>query len=53
MLVDFGIAREVDGDDPGTRAIGTPQFMAPEVLVGEAVSPRSDVFGARPRRSGR
>jgi hypothetical protein len=45
VLVDFGVAREVGGDDPGTRAIGTPQFMAPEVLVGESVSPRSDVFG--------
>ena len=45
VLVDFGIAREIDADDPGTRAIGTPQFMAPEVLMGESVSPRSDVFG--------
>jgi hypothetical protein len=45
VLVDFGIAREIDSDDPGTRAIGTPQFMAPEVMVGESVSPRSDVFG--------
>ena len=39
------IAREPDADDPGTRAVGTPQFMAPEVLVGESISPRSDVFG--------
>jgi predicted Ser/Thr protein kinase len=45
VLVDFGIARELDADDPGTRAVGTPQFMAPEVLVGESISPRSDVFG--------
>jgi predicted Ser/Thr protein kinase len=45
VLVDFGIARELDYEDPGTRAIGTPRFMAPEVLVGEAVSPRSDVYG--------
>lgn len=45
VLVDFGIAREVAGDDSGTRAVGTPQYMAPEVLVGEAVSPRSDVYG--------
>jgi hypothetical protein len=45
VLVDFGIAREVhDETDPGTRAIGTPQYMAPEVLVGEAISPRSDVY---------
>jgi eukaryotic-like serine/threonine-protein kinase len=45
VLVDFGVARELGGEDPGTRAIGTPHFMAPEVLVGESVSPRSDVFG--------
>lgn len=45
ILVDFGVARELDSRQPGTRAIGTPRFMAPEVLVGEAVSPRSDVYG--------
>jgi tRNA A-37 threonylcarbamoyl transferase component Bud32 len=46
VLVDFGIAREeIDSDNPGTRAIGTPLYMAPEVLVGEGVSPRSDVYG--------
>jgi Protein kinase domain/GAF domain len=44
VLVDFGVARETT-DDPGTRGIGTPRFMAPEVLVGEGVSPRSDVYG--------
>src|SRR5919204_555410 len=46
VLVDFGIAREARGDDPGTRAVGTPHFMAPEVFVGEGISPRSDVYGA-------
>jgi hypothetical protein len=45
VLVDFGIARELDRGDPGTRAIGTPGFMAPEILVGEGVSPRSDIYG--------
>src|SRR5262245_24349340 len=44
VLVDFGIAREVGPDDGGTRAIGTPLYMAPEVLVGEELSPRSDVY---------
>ncbi len=44
VLVDFGVAREVTAD-AGTRGIGTPRFMAPEVLVGEGVSPRSDVYG--------
>lgn len=47
VLVDFGIATEVedDTDDPGTIGIGTPKFMAPEVFAGGVVSPRSDVFG--------
>ena len=45
VLVDFGIARRAEGDDPGTRAIGTPRYMAPEVLVGEGISARSDVYG--------
>jgi hypothetical protein len=44
VLVDFGVAREL-GDDPGTRGVGTPRFMAPEVLVGEGVTARSDVYG--------
>lgn len=44
VLVDFGVAREATAD-AGTRGIGTPKFMAPEVLVGESVSPRSDVYG--------
>ena len=44
VLVDFGVAR-VMGEDDGTRGIGTPRYMAPEVLVGEGVSPRSDVYG--------
>ena len=46
VLVDFGIARDMRGGGGGaTGAIGTPGFMAPEVLAGGAVSPRTDVFG--------
>jgi serine/threonine protein kinase len=45
VLVDFGVAREVTGAEAGTRAIGTPQYMAPEVLMGEGISPRADVYG--------
>jgi hypothetical protein len=47
VLVDFGIARELDEDDegPGTVGIGTPRFIAPEVFAGGSVSPRADVFG--------
>jgi Protein kinase domain/GAF domain len=47
VLVDFGIARQLDEEeeDSGTVGIGTPRFMAPEVFAGGTVSPRSDVFG--------
>jgi hypothetical protein len=46
VLVDFGIARLMDEDESqGTVGIGTPRFMAPEVLAGGSVSPRTDVFG--------
>jgi predicted Ser/Thr protein kinase len=44
VLVDFGIARAVHGQDPGTIAIGTPRFMAPEVLQEGTVSSRADVY---------
>jgi predicted Ser/Thr protein kinase len=45
VLVDFGIAREVaSAAAGGTRAIGTPLYMAPEVMVGEELSSRSDVY---------
>jgi hypothetical protein len=43
VLVDFGVAREL-GEETGTAGVGTPRFMAPEILAGGAVSERSDVF---------
>ena len=47
VVVDFGVARTVGqaGEKRATAAIGTPGFMSPEVLVGEQLSPRTDVFG--------
>ena len=46
VLVDFGIARVLDeAEMSATVGIGTPRFMAPEVLAGGAISPRTDVFG--------
>ncbi len=45
VLVDFGVAREEELEHGGTRAMGTPLYMAPEVMVGEEVSARSDVYG--------
>jgi hypothetical protein len=44
VLVDFGVATQLDATDTGTVGIGTPRFMAPEVFAGGAVSTRSDVF---------
>jgi serine/threonine protein kinase len=46
-LCDFGIAREVAGDNDLTRAgltVGTPHYMSPEQCVGSEVSPASDIY---------
>ncbi len=45
VLVDFGIARVVDPIDPGTRGVGTPRYIAPEIEAGGRATPRSDVYG--------
>ncbi|ADG89279.1 serine/threonine-protein kinase [Thermobispora bispora] len=46
-VIDFGIARALDtlGGITGTgELIGTPRYMAPEMLRGEPVTPACDVF---------
>jgi eukaryotic-like serine/threonine-protein kinase len=47
-LMDFGIARPIDRMAPGqTQAgfiVGTPQYLAPEILQGKEADPRSDLY---------
>ncbi len=45
-LLDWGIALERDAPLPASSIVGTPSFMAPEMLDGapDAVSERTDVF---------
>ncbi|HNZ03288.1 MAG TPA: bifunctional serine/threonine-protein kinase/formylglycine-generating enzyme family protein [Myxococcota bacterium] len=45
-ILDFGLSRQ-SGDRSLTAsgtAVGTPAYMAPEVLAGQKATPRSDVF---------
>ncbi|MEC9466821.1 MAG: protein kinase [Myxococcota bacterium] len=65
-LTDFGICRCLDQPNPrldGEPIAGTPEFMAPEVLQGEALTPAADIYalgvmayqmysGTRPFRRG-
>ena len=45
FLSDFGIAKSKPfTDDDGTCLVGTPAFMSPEQIKGDAVDGRSDVY---------
>jgi WD40 repeat protein len=45
-LMDFGVSRDVSTESRGASetSLGTPQYMAPERLRGEAATPSSDLY---------
>jgi tRNA A-37 threonylcarbamoyl transferase component Bud32 len=53
-VLDFGIARIFRSDEPGNAetltspgaVLGTPRYMSPEQLAGQAVNARSDLYSA-------
>jgi serine/threonine protein kinase/formylglycine-generating enzyme required for sulfatase activity len=45
-LMDFGISRDLSSDRTVGVLMGTPAYMAPEVLAGQPATPRSDLYSA-------
>jgi serine/threonine-protein kinase len=44
LLTDFGIARTLDAATATMAGIGTPAYMAPELVRGEEATPQTDVY---------
>lgn len=46
VITDFGLARDIRGDPSRTltQFAGTPDYMAPEQIRGEEVSPATDIY---------
>lgn len=42
VLIDFGLACRIDGQEAGSSGVGTPEFMSPEQARGERCTPASD-----------
>jgi predicted Ser/Thr protein kinase len=47
-IVDFGIAKAMQGDDQNVTktglAVGTPEYMSPEQLAGDKIDQRTDIY---------
>lgn len=43
-LIDFGLAKKYDPQNPLRVMFGTPEFVAPEVINYETISPASDMW---------
>ncbi|MEM9944012.1 MAG: serine/threonine-protein kinase [Planctomycetota bacterium] len=43
-ILDFGLAIETKSISIGTDICGSPPYMSPEQILGEAIGPRSDIY---------